>query len=88
VKPPTIASRHAVERYIQRHRSGWRFTDAKQELIREASTATLHECPPGEDAIWRTQSGRLLCVSYDGTIRTVLPMGSKAPNRRPRRNRA
>jgi hypothetical protein len=87
MKPPTQASRHSVERYIQRHRHGWKFEDAREELLREAATATLHECPPGDDAIWRTASGRLLCVAMDGTIRTVLPAGSRAPNRRPQRRR-
>lgn len=88
MKPPVVASRHAIQRYIERYRQGWRFGDAKAELLREASTATLHECPPGDDAIWRTASGKLLCVAFDGTIRTVLPAGARSPNRRPRRRRA
>jgi len=79
------ASRHAVERYIERHRPGWMYDEARKELLRESVGAVVHERPPGEEPIWRTASGRLLVVSFDGTIRTVLPEGSRAPNRRPRK---
>lgn len=82
---PTRASMHAVERYIERHRPGWSLADAQHELLREAAGAVIHEQPAGEDPIWRTPSGRLLVVSGDGMIRTVLPAGSRATNRRPRR---
>lgn len=87
-KPPSVITEHAIDRYIERHRKGWARPDARRELIREASTASLHEVPTGADPIWITSSGRLLVVSIDGTVRTVLPMGSRATNRRPRRRRA
>lgn len=82
---PTYATRHAIDRYIERHRPGWKFSDAKAELLREARTASLHEVPPGSEPIWRTQRGTLLVVRRDGAIATVLPMGSTKPNRRPRK---
>lgn len=82
---PTGATNHAVDRYIERHRPGWTFKDAKQELMREAQSAVIHEADAGSEPIWRTQRGTMLVVRLDGTISTVLPMGSQKPNRRPRR---
>lgn len=86
---PIAVTDHAVQRYIQRHRPDWTHADAKLELMRECRTATLHEVV-GNEPIWRTQRGVLLVVRLDGTVATVLPMGSTKTNRRPtrRRNRA
>lgn len=81
---PTIATGHAVERYIQRWRPGWTFHEAEIDLHREMSRAVLHETPAGEDPIWRTPRGCLLVVSGDGAVRTVLPQKATAQNRRPR----
>jgi hypothetical protein len=83
--PPGALSDHAIERYVQRWRPGWEFADAAAELRKEADRAVLHECPAGSDPIWRTPRGCLLVVSGDGTVRTVLPPKSFAPNRRPRK---
>jgi len=82
---PNYATTHAIERYIQRHRQGWTFENARVELLREAATAVLQERVAGEEPIWRCASGRLLVVSCDGAIRTVLPMDAMRPNRRPRK---
>jgi len=85
MKRPTTLTRHAVQRYIQRWRPGWKFADAEADLRREVARAELHECPSGSDPIWRSPRGALLVVSRDGAVRTVLPAKSFAPNRRPRR---
>jgi hypothetical protein len=85
VSKPTSLTNHAIERYIERHRQGWSWEAARSDLFREMRGAVLYEQPPGEDPIYRTQSGRLLVVSLDGAVRTVLPAGSRATNRRPRR---
>lgn len=82
---PTSVTRHAVRRYIMRHRPGWQYDDAEAELKRELRGATLHECEVGSDPIWITQRGVLLVVRGDGVVATVLPMGSRPPNRRPRK---
>ena len=82
---PRSVTAHAVERYIERHRPGWAFYAAEEELLREAATATFKEHPAGEDAIWETRSGRLLVVRGDGAVATVLPRGARRANRRPRR---
>lgn len=83
--PPTFITLHAVQRYIERHRPGWTEDAARKELLREIATATLLVHPAGEDPIYKTQRGVLLVVAGDGAVRTVLPTGSRAPNRRPRR---
>lgn len=82
---PTTLTAHAIRRYIERWRPGWSYQMAQTELQREAERASLHECPAGSDPIWRTPRGCLLVVSLDGTVMTVLPPKSFAPNRRPRR---
>lgn len=82
---PTNLTDHAIRRYIERHCKGWSYHDASKELAREMDRATLHEQPPGEDSIWTTPRGCLLVVSLDGTVRTVLPAGSRATNRRPKK---
>lgn len=83
--PPRSVTEHAVQRYIQRWRPGWKKEAARADLERELGGARFHEQPAGSDAIWRTPRGALLVVSGDGAVRTVLPAKSFAPNRRPRR---
>jgi len=85
VSRPLTVTAHAIRRYIERWRPGWKFADAELDLRREADRALLHECPAGSDPIWRTPRGCLLVVSGDGAVRTVLPPKSFAPNRRPRK---
>lgn len=82
---PNAITAHAVQRYIQRWRPGWKYDAAETELKQQVRGAELHECPAGSDPIWRTPRGCLLVVSGDGVVRTVLPPKSFAPNRRPRR---
>jgi hypothetical protein len=82
---PAFITHHAVQRYIERHRPGWTEDSARADLQREIGRAVLYERPAGEDPIYITQRGVLLVVSGDGAVRTVLPAGSRATNRRPRR---
>lgn len=77
---------HPVDRYIERHCVGREISrrEAILELLDLAAEATLHEvdCP---EPIWRTPNGILITATVDGRIKTVLPAGSRAANRRPRK---
>lgn len=91
---PTVVSDHAVQRYIQR----WR-PDIQRELdkiIAEArarlealSTAAefIGEIDGEDRAIWAvpTTAEPMLLCEQGGEFSTVLPRGSMAPNRRPRK---
>lgn len=85
MRSPILVSRHAVQRYIERHRPALTYKDAEAELVREMQRATFHELPAGEDPIYRTPSGVLLVVSIYGTVRTCLPLGATRADRRPRK---
>ena len=84
---PHALTRHAVERYVERHRPGWTYDAARSELERMLPRAVLHEDVAGGEPIWRLPSGVLLVVRRDGVVATVLPRGSAPTNRRPRRGR-
>jgi hypothetical protein len=82
-----VLSTHAVDRYHQRWRPGWKRKDAEAEL--QAHLATARSVEVDEyDLIYQTCRGALLVVANEGSegvVRTVLPMWSKKTNRRPRR---
>lgn len=77
---------HAIDRYNERHVEprgvSLTWDEVRKELLSIAAQATLKEAEEGEDEIWETPGGVLLSVR-EGTIRTVLPLGSVKPNRRP-----
>lgn len=84
MKAPTKLTHHAVERFIERYAPGMRHAEAVQRLHAIRCLATHVEDIPGEDQeIWAgTEPGsghEILLVVHDGTVRTVLPLGSKKP---------
>ena len=87
-RAPHAVSDHAVRRYCQRHASGLTADEARAYLTEACRLALLHEADGVDQTIWRTPRGELLVVSLDGCVRTVLPAGARAPNRRPRRRAA
>lgn len=77
-------SYHAVERWLQRWRPGVPRKVARAELEAQRPAAAFVEID-GKTFIYRTPIGALLVVEPSGIVKTVLPMGARKPNRRPRR---
>lgn len=94
MKAPSRFTQHALDRFIER----WGpLRNAKDALHMATVTGAYHveDVPDEHQSIWGfvVQSGprkgeiALMVVSADGTVRTVLPPGSKKPANRKRRSR-
>lgn len=91
MKAPSRYTDHALERFIER----WGpMSDAKHELHAATVSRAYHieDVPDEKQSIWgfvvlqgpRKGETALMVVSADGTVRTVLPSGSKRPTNRRR----
>lgn len=79
MKAPVVVESHAVDQFIERHKPGHTFDQAKLLLYTLLRNAVhVEEILAEQQEIWRLPGDILICTK-NGVVKTVLPAGATKP---------